>query len=278
MGKYPVAKMCKAMHVSSSGFYDWLGRPLSERHRSNQKLDGQIMELWRNSKKRKGYPMITQDLRADGQKVGKNRVARRMRTLGIQSVVRRKFKATTNSHHSFPVSPNLLERNFVVPEPGKVWVTDITYLRVAGKWVYLVVFIDLYSRCVVSWMVSKSLEHTFVLQAFNKAVWRFKPDPGLIIHSDRGVQYACEAFRKALRQQGFIQSMSRKGDCWDNAVAESFFAILKTELIYQNDFISVKETEKALFEYIEVDYNRKRRHSSIGYKFPYEYHMHFKCA
>jgi putative transposase len=266
------------MDISTSGFYDWVDRPMSKREEANRELDTTIMELWKDSKKRKGYPMITQDLRAVGQSISKNRIARRMRTLGIQSVVRRKFKATTNSKHRFPVAPNLLERNFNATEPDKVWVSDITYLRVAGAWLYLVVFIDLYSRCIVSWSVSRSLDHAFVLAAFNKAVWRFKPGTGLIIHSDRGVQYACDAFRQAIGLHGFIQSMSRKGDCWDNAVAESFFAILKTELVYQNDFYSLKEAEKALFEYIEVDYNRKRRHSTIDYKIPYEYHLNFKCA
>ena len=278
MGAYPVAMMCKALEVSSSGFYDWFHRPESNRQMANQELDRQIMELWQGSKKRKGYPMILQDLRAMGQRVGKNRVARRMRTLGIRSVVRRKFKVTTNSKHAFPVAPNLLDRKFIVAEPNKVWVTDITYLRIAGEWLYLVVFIDLYSRCIVSWTLSRSLEHAFVLAALQKAVWRFKPEPGLIIHSDRGVQYACDAFRMALKEHGCIQSMSRKGNCWDNAVAESFFAVLKTELIYQNEYSSAKEAEKALFEYIEVDYNRKRRHSTIGYMIPYEYHMNFKCA
>ena len=181
------------------------------------------------------------------------------------------IKITTNSKHKFPVAPNLLKRNFTVQAPDRVWVSDITYLATRSGWLYLTVIIDLFSRMVVGWALSSSLSHEMVVTALKRAIRRRRPGKRLIFHSDRGVQYACGGFRKELAKHGFIQSMSRKGDCWDNAVSESFFAVMKTELVYDERDEGHKDTLHSIFEYIEVFYNRQRRHSTLEYLCPSEY-------
>jgi putative transposase len=191
--------------------------------------------------------------------------------MGLRSIVRRKYRVTTNSKHSFPVAENLLNRQFKAEHPNQTWVGDITYIQAGERWLYFAVFIDLFSRTVVGWALSESLEHSFVLRALERAIMRRRPPQGLMIHSDRGIQYCCDDFRKAIRQGGFVQSMCRKGDCWDNAVAESFFHLFKTELIYPEKLKTKEEIEKAVFEYIEVYFNRQRRHSSIDYRTPEEF-------
>ena len=263
--------MCRVLEVSRSGYYRWLKRKPSQRQINNQRLDSQIREIYDQSKGRYGSPKITQELRDQGCKVGKNRVARRMRKAGLRSKIRRKYKVTTDSKHKFPVAPNLLERNFTAHAPDKVWVSDITYLTTRTGWLYLTVIIDVFSRMVVGWALSSSLGHEMVVTALKRAIRRRRPEKGLVFHSDRGVQYACGDFRKQLNKYGFIQSMSRKGDCWDNAVAESFFAIMKTELVYHERYKGHQDTLQSIFEYIEVFYNRQRRHSTLGYLCPAEY-------
>jgi putative transposase len=269
---FPVQKMAKVLGVSTSGFYRWLLRSPSKRSEANASLDLEIRRIYKTHKGRAGSPKITQELR-DGLhwRVGHNRVARRMRQMGLRSIVRRKYRVTTDSKHSFPVTRNRLKRRFKVDRPNKVWVSDITYIQAGKRWLYLAVFIDLFSRSVVGWALSESLDHTFVLRALWRAVNRRRPPKKLMIHSDRGVQYCCKAFRKTVKQFKFVQSMSRKGNCWDNAVAESFFHLLKTELIYPENLQTKEEIENAIFEYIEVYFNRKRRHSSIDYKTPEEF-------
>jgi len=194
-----------------------------------------------------------------------------MKRQGLRSKVKRKFVVTTDSKHSEPVAPNILNRQFTVEEPDRCWVSDITYLASKTGWLYLTVIIDLFSRLVVGWNVSASLGHESVLTALHSAVWRRKPSRGLLFHSDRGVQYACGNFREAIKTYGFVQSMSRKGNCWYNAVAESFFRSLKTELIYHVDLIDEAHARKALFEYIEIFYNNQRLHASLGYVPPSEF-------
>jgi putative transposase len=191
-----------------------------------------------------------------------------MRALGLRCNYAKKFVPTTDSAHTEPVAPNLLDRNFTAPAPNMAWVTDITYIRVGRKWHYLTVFIDLYSRMVVGWDLSDSLERHSVIYAFKKAVARRKPPSGLLIHSDRGVQYASKDFRNCLKKKGCIQSMSRKGNCWDKAVVESFFHTIKNQLIRHRNFKAKHEAELALFNYIEAYYNRRRRHSSNGWLSP----------
>jgi transposase InsO family protein len=237
----------------------------------NQRLDAEIREIYDSSKGRYGSPKITRELWDRGRRVGKNRVAKRMRYAGLRSRIRRKYRVTTNSKHRFSVSPNLLDRNFTAEAPDRAWVSDITYLATRSGWLYLTVIIDLFSRLVVGWALSSSLGHEMVVTALKRAIRRRRPGEGLIFHSDRGVQYACTDFRKEIGSHEFIQSMSRKGDCWDNAVAESFFSILKTELVYHERYEDHQDALHSIFEYIEVFYNRQRRHSTLGYLCPVEY-------
>jgi transposase InsO family protein len=229
-------------------------------------------------KGRSGSPKITSELRDKGFAVSKNRVARRMKSAGLRSIVRRKFRATTDSTHKYPVAPNLLQRDFSANEPNTVWVSDITYIATRNGWLYLTVFLDLFSRKVVGWALSSSLGSQMVQTALLRAIRNRRPGAGLIIHSDRGVQYACHDFKKLLKKHNFVQSMSRKGNCWDNAVAESFFSIIKSELIHHERFIGPKDTLPAIFEYIEVYYNRKRKHSTLGYQTPDQFERPIKSA
>ena len=213
-----------------------------------------------------------------GFNVSKNRVARRMKKAGLRSIVRRKYRPTTDSKHTHPVADNLLQRNFQTSGPNKVWVSDITCIATERGWLYLTVFLDLFSRMVVGWALSSSLSTQMVLTALYRGIRARRPGPGLIIHSDRGVQYACKDFRQVLGKHNFVQSMSRKGDCWDNAVAESFFGIIKSELIHHERFKGPEDTLKAIFEYIEVYYNRKRKHSTLNYQTPVQYEHAVRSA
>ena len=270
--------MCRVFEVSRSGFYRWCKRPESRRQIENRRLDAHIKAIYMRNKGRYGSPKITAELRSQGWKVSKNRVARRMKQAGLKSVVRRKYRPTTDSKHSHPVAPNLLQRNFTASAPDRVWVTDITYIATQRGWLYLTVFLDLFSRLVVGWSLSSSLSKESVLTALHRAIARRNPTAGLIIHSDRGVQYACKAFRKIIKKHHFIQSMSRKADCWDNAVAESFFSILKSELVHRQRFVGPKDALRSIFEYIEVFYNGRRKHSTLGYLSPVQYEHIMKSA
>jgi len=273
---FPVVKMCQTLNVCSSGFYRWLKAPLTPRKRENQLIKKRISALYEDHKGMAGSPMITADLRAESPfaTVSKNRVARHMRAMGLRCKTTKKFIVTTDSKHNEPIAPNILNRQFSVGKPNTVWVSDITYLMVGGKWHYLTVFIDLFSRIVVGWDLSDSLDRQSMIYAFNKALWRRRPGTGLLVHSDRGVQYASADFRRLLEKTGCVQSMSRKGNCWDNAVAESFFHTLKTQLTHHVRFRDKNEAELALFNYIEAYYNRRRRHSAIGYRTPAEFEQY----
>jgi len=270
---FPVKKMCQTFEISPSGYYRWRRAPLSNRKIKNLALKRRIKELFSQHKGMVGSPIITADLREEScfSNVSRPRVARLMKEMGLKCKAVKKFVVTTDSKHREPVSPNLLDRHFSVAAPDQVYVTDITYLKVGKKWHYLTVFIDLFSRHIVGWDLSDSLERFSAIKALNKAILRRRPGQGLMVHSDRGIQYASKDFRKLLVKHGFIQSMSRKGNCWDNAVAESFFGTLKTQLIHHKKFQSVSEAEQALFEYIEVYYNRWRKHSTNGYRSPAQY-------
>jgi len=270
--------MCRVFSVSRSGFYRWCSRPESRRAIENRRLDAHIKAIFHKYKGRYGSPKITDELNDMGFPASKNRVARRMKAAGLRSIVRRKYRVTTNSKHSHPVAENLLQRDFTASSPDRVWVSDITYIATASGWLYLTVFIDLFSRMVVGWALSSSLSTEMVLTALQRGIRNRRPGAGLIIHSDRGVQYACKDFRKVLGKHGFIQSMSRKGNCWDNAVAESFFGIIKSELIHHERFKGSKDTLRAIFEYIEVFYNRKRKHSTLGYQTPDQFERAMKSA
>ena len=263
--------MCQVFKVSRDGFYKWLKRPESRRSVERRKFDVQVKAAFEKNRKRSGSEKLSRELNRDGVRCSRSKVARSMKRQGLRSIVKKKFVPTTDSKHSEPVAPNLLNRQFSVGRKNQVLVSDITYIPSRVGWLYLTVIIDLFSRMVTGWSLSTSLGHEGALEALHQAVWRRKPPKGTMFHSDRGVQYACKNFRDALFSYGFIQSMSRKGNCWDNAVVESFFRTLKTELIYHIDLADENHARKELFEYIEIYYNRQRLHATLDYASPAEF-------
>jgi putative transposase len=262
--------MCRIFNVSRSGYYAWLRRPRSHRKTEDDALSQLIKEIHEESNREYGSPKIHQELRRRGKRCGRKRVARLMRKDGLKAKTIRKFKATTNSDHSLPVAANLLNRDFSPAEPNKAWVADITYIWTNEGWLYLAIVIDLFSRAVVGWSMSERMTRTLVMDAFTLAVKRRNPQPGLIHHSDRGSQYASGDFQSLLTKYGAVCSMSRKGNCWDNAPAESFFSLLKRALVFHNKYQTRAQARQSVFDYIERFYNRKRIHSSLGYRTPYE--------
>lgn len=278
--EFSVERMAKALKASRAGYYAWLDREPSERDKKTKAFDGEVMKEFLLRKKRAGRGMLTVHLRNRRITCTRKRVAASMKRQGLRAKAAKRFIATTDSKHSYRIADNLLQRNFRTDMPDLVWVTDITYLRSNNGWLYLTTFIDLFSRKVVGWNVSRTLGHESVLAAFRKATLRRGSVGGLVIHSDRGVQYCCDGFRDTMTLYGCIQSMSRKGDCWDNAVAESFFSTLKRELVGDYCFTSLDDAEAKLFEYIEIDYNRTRPHSYLGWLTPdkFEEVQLRKCA
>lgn len=270
---FSIDALCDVLDVSRSGYYDWLYRPVSNREQSNNQLLGQIIDIHASSRNIYGYRKIYYQLLKNGVDCSENRVFRLMNKNNIFSKVKKKFKATTNSKHNLPISANILNREFTVASPNTHWVGDISYIWTDEGWLYLATVIDLYSRAVIGWSLQKHMTTKLIEDALLKAIWNRKPKSGLIFHSDRGSQYASRDFKKILRNYQIVSSMSRKGNCWDNAVAESFFRTIKTELIYHCRYKTRKEAKKDIFEYIEVFYNRKRIHSSIGYISPMEFEM-----
>jgi transposase InsO family protein len=268
---YPVRVLCRTLLVSASGFYAWCQRGLSLRAQRDAALKVEIRAAHAASGKTYGSPRVFEELKAVGQRVGRKRVARLMQEEGIEGQRKRPFRVTTDSRHSHPVAANELNRNFTVSAPNKVWVTDITYIRTREGWMYLAAILDLFSRRVVGWSMDSHLDRTLALDALGMALRTRRPEAGLVHHSDRGVQYASEDYRSRLRERGIISSMSRKGDCWDNACAETFFASLKTELIGDRIFLTREQARREIFEYIEVFYNRRRLHSYLGYLTPHEF-------
>jgi transposase InsO family protein len=263
--------MCKLLNVSRSGYHAWFNRPESRRSLENLALETRIRVLHAASHGIYGSPKIHQDLVDDDIRCGKNRVARIMRKAGIRSRTKKKFKATTNSRHNFPIAPNLLNQDFNVDAPDRAWVGDITYIHTNEGWLYLAVLLDLFNREVVGWSASHRMTRQLAIDALQMAFDRRDPGKGLLHHSDRGSQYASTDYQKILKDHGIICSMSRKGNCYDNAVAESFFGRLKSEWVNHNRYLSRSEAIRSLFYYIEIFYNRKRRHSSINYVTPQEY-------
>jgi putative transposase len=268
---HTVTLLCQVLSVCRSAFYDWLGGAPSQRQQEDERLIEKVKTSHENSRKSYGARRIRDDLRADDEVVSRARVSRLMRQAGVQSTHRDKFKVTTDSDHDLPISPNLLNRDFEPDEPNQVYVSDITYVWTNEGWLYLAVVIDLFSRLVVGWSVSSRMQANLVTAAMNMAIETRKPKAGLIHHSDRGSQYASSAFQGLLESHGFRGSMSRKGNCWDNAVAESFFKTLKSELIYQRRNETRAEVELDIFEYIAVYYNRQRKHSRNDYQSPWNY-------
>lgn len=272
--EFPVNMMCRVLRVSRSGFYAAQGREPSDRSKSDLRLRLEIRTIHRESEQRYGSPGVHRELKARAVRCGEKRVARLMRLDGLRSKKRRRFRVTTNSDHAHVPAPNILARNFTVGEQidaDRVWVTDITYVPAREGWLYLAIVVDLASRMVVGWSVKRTLDHTLAMDALLMALRGRRPARGLLVHSDRGIQYACREYRKLLALHGIVQSMSRKGDCWDNAVAESFFATLEWELIEDANWHSRQAAAHAIFNYIEFWYNRQRRHSSLNGLTPAEY-------
>jgi transposase InsO family protein len=268
---FKVGRMCRLLNVSRSGYYWWLKRPESRRSRENRALQDKIRVLHVASHGIYGAPKIHRDLVDTGIRCGKNRVARIMREAGIRSRTKKKFKATTNSKHNLPVAPNLLNQDFAVEAPERVWVGDITYIHTDEGWLYMAVVLDLFNRQVVGWSASSRMTRQLAIDALQMALGRRNPGKGLLHHSDRGSQYASNDYQKILKENDMICSMSRKGNCYDNAVAESFFGRLKAEWVNHYRYQSRAEAIGSLFYYIEIFYNRNRRHSSIDYTTPQDY-------
>lgn len=268
---FRVEKMCQVFDLSRSGYYAWQKRDKSPRQIENEQLKTRIEEIYEKSRKRYGYPRVWAELQSMGIHVSRNRVARLMRLAGLRSKRSKRFKRTTNSKHALPIAPNILNKNFSVDQPDRVWVSDITYIWTWEGWLYLAVVIDLFARQVVGWALDSRIDKELILSAMKQAIHRRSPTAGLIFHSDRGCQYASQAVRDLLEYHHFKQSMSNKGDCYDNAVAESFFATLKLELVYPDFFRTRQEAKTELFQFIEIDYNRKRRHSTLKYRSPVDF-------
>jgi transposase InsO family protein len=263
--------MCRMLAVSRAGFYAWRRRPAAARTREDQVLAVAVAAIYAEHHGRYGSPRVRMELRDRGQRSGRKRIARLMRLQGLRARPKRRYRTTTDSRHGLPVCPNLLARRFAVAQPNTAWVTDMTYLWTAQGWLYLAVIIDLFSRRIVGWSMSERIDRKLALDALRMALAQRRPQPGLIHHSDRGSQYASGDYQQLLAQHGLRGSMSRRGDCWDNAVAESFFASLKLELVYQVQWRTRAEVRTAIFEYLELFYNRRRRHSSLGYLSPVEF-------
>jgi putative transposase len=263
-GEFPVKKMSKALNVSTSGFYTWLKRPISLQEFKNERLKSRIKELFYDKHRQMaGSPLITEDLHDEIEfaSVSRTRVAKIMHTEGLCCKIQKKFVATTDSNHSEPIADNILNRDFSPATPNKAIVGDITYIRVASHWVYLSVFIDLFSRKVVGWDLSGSLAASSTCLALKKYFAKGTFIEKVLIHSDRGIQYACSDFKQLLKSVNAVQSMSRRGNCWDNAVSESFFHTLKTRLTHHRTYDTIEELQRDLFWYIEIYYNRVRKHS-----------------
>jgi putative transposase len=266
-GEFEVVMMCRVVGVARSGYYAWRTRGMSARQQANVALVKVIRDVHEKSRRTYGSPRMYRELRARGMLCGKHRVARLMKEQAIRPKQKRRFVVTTDSAHVRPIAGNHLDRKFDVKTPNTVWAGDITYIPTRQGWLYLAVVLDLASRRVVGWSMGESLERELVIKALQMAVARRRPAAGLIMHTDRGSQYASEENQALLSEHGMRCSMSRKGNCWDNAVTESFFGSLKTELI-EGLFPSRAAARAAVFEYIEVWYNRLRRHSTLGYLSP----------
>jgi transposase InsO family protein len=265
---FPVQVMCELLGVSRGGYYAWAGRAESARAADDRTLAAEIRAAYEASRGRYGSPRVHAELRARGRRIGRKRVARLMRGMGLAARRRRRFRRTTDSRHAFPIAPNLLERNFTAEAPDRVWLADLTYIWTAQGWLYLAAVLDLYTRRVVGWAMADHLRHELTLAALDMAIVRQRPAPGLVHHADRGVQYAAHGYRARLRRHGMVCSMSRKGDCWDNAAMESFFKTLKVERTHLLRYDTRALAKLDIVDWIEGFYNYRRMHSSIGYKTP----------
>ncbi len=265
---WPIELLCRVLQVTSRGYRAWRDRPMSQRQRDDMVILAHIREQRRLSLGSYGRPRMTEELQELGLDVGHRRVGRLMRENGIKAVRTRKYKATTDSNHAFAIAPNILDRDFSADAPNQKWAGDISYIWTGEGWLYLAVILDLYSRRVIGWAVSNRLKRDLAIRALDMAVALRQPPPGCIHHSDRGSQYCSGDYQKSLKKHGFLVSMSGKGNCYDNAVVETFFKTLKAELIWRHKWNTRRQVEMALFEYINGFYNPRRRHSALGGKSP----------
>jgi putative transposase len=269
--EFPVVVMCRVLGVSESGFYAWRKRPSCQRKREDAHLTEEIRQEFHTHRGRYGSPRLHAELRDQGRSISRKRVARLMREAGLCAKRKRRRVLTTRRDTTHPVAPNTLNRDFTAPEPNTKWVSDITYIPTTQGWLYLAVILDLYSRIVVGWSMSVNCDEELVGHALHMALARRCPKAGLLHHSDRGSQYTSRAYRLILERSEILVSLSRKGNCWDNAAMESFFGSLKEECVGNTIFTSYEEARLALFTYLEVYYNRIRRHSTLGYVSPLVY-------
>ena len=270
-GEFEVGALCRVLAVSRSGFYSWRKRLPSKRSVEDERLKSKILELHQKSRRTYGSPRILDDLKEEGERTSRKRVARIMRESGIFSKHKRKFRVTTDSEHRFPVAENHLNREFKAEAPDRKWVTDITHIPTKEGWMYLAVVLDLFSRRVVGWSMSRRLDASLVSKALSMAFGQRMPSAGMLHHSDRGAQYASNEYRELLTKNDVLASMSRKGNCWDNAVAESFFKTLKIESSDLRIYKTRDEAQSSIFDYIEVFYNRRRKHSTLGFRSPVDF-------
>jgi putative transposase len=267
-GSFSLSALCRAMQVSPSGYRAWSKRTPCSRDTENTRLTERICSLFRASGQTYGSPRLWDDLRKEGEQVSRKRVAQLMRLAGLRATLPKRWITTTDSKHAFPVADNLLNREFGCATPNAKWSTDITSIWTLQGWLYLAVILDLFSRRIVGWATSATIDRSLVLVALSQAQQQRKPVAGLVCHSDRGSQYASHDYQTALKEAKIVCSMSRRGNCWDNAPTESFFATIKKELIHRTRFVTRQEAHKAIFAYIEIWYNRRRKHSTLGYLSP----------
>ncbi|MFQ5382543.1 MAG: IS3 family transposase [Dehalococcoidia bacterium] len=268
---YPVRLMCRVLQVSRSGFYAWKRREPSKRAKEDDALRPKVRAIFEENRRTYGSPRIQAELAEDGHAVSKKRIARLMMEEGLQAVIPRRFRLTTNSDHDDPVAENLLDRQFDPAGPNQAWASDITYVWTGQGWLYLAIVMDLFSRRIVGWCVDDNMETPLVTRALDMAIGRRLPSLDLLHHSDRGSQYASGAYQELLEEHGIKCSMSRRGNCWDNAVVESFFGTLKTELIYRRPWPTRESAHQEIAKYIELFYNTRRRHSYLGHVSPATY-------
>lgn len=270
-GQFTVRMMCRVMRVSPGGYYDWRDRAPSLRQQVQARLDALVAQAFAAEKGRAGSPRLQRRLRDQGHRAGRHQVARSLQRQGLRARGARRYKATTNSSHSLPVAPNLLQQDFTAHQPNQKWVSDITHIGTDEGWLYLAVIVDLYSRLVVGWSMSERMTATLVGDALKMAVFRRHRPGGVIVHSDRGSQYCSHEYQQLLGEHHLVCSMSKKGDCYDNAAMESWNHSFKVEAIHGERFATREQARAQVFEYIEVYYNRQRLHSTLGYLSPVEF-------
>lgn len=273
--EFRVSKMCSTLGVSKGGFYEWMGRTESPQKQRKEEMKDKIRQIHKQSKARYGSPKITAILRQDGIRISERTVTRYMKEMGIRSNTAKKYKATTNSKHNLPVYPNLLDQDFKVSGRGEVWVSDITYIPTKEGWLYLATVMDLFSRRIIGWAMSGRMTKALVIRALKRAFQTQAPTQGLIHHSDRGGQYAALDYQALLQANGITTSMSRKGNCYDNACIESFHSIIKKELIHHENYANRAVASRSILEYIVSFYNYERIHSYIDYLSPIEFEKRY---